>query len=100
MEPSAAALEPEVLAGVSGVIFENVKASSFSMDSLARLKGLVSAGSLGFMMTGGKSSFALGGYYRSEIEDVLPVTLEQRNEVRKGTNAVVVVLDRSGSMAA
>ena len=99
MEPSAAALAPEVLGGVSGVIFENVKASSFSMDSLARLKGLVSAGSLGFMMTGGKSSFALGGYYRSEIEDVLPVTLEQRNEVRKGTNAVVVVLDRSGSMS-
>ncbi len=99
MEPSSAALAPEVLGGVSGVIFENVKASSFSMDSLARLKGLVSAGSLGFMMTGGKSSYALGGYYRSEIEDVLPVTLEQRNEVRKGTNAVVVVLDRSGSMA-
>ena len=98
MEPTSAALAPEVLAGVSGVIFENVKASSFSMDALARLKGLVSAGSLGFMMTGGKSSYAVGGYYRSEIEDVLPVTLEQRNEVRKGTNAVVVVLDRSGSM--
>ena len=98
-EPSSAALAPEVLGGVSCVIFENVKASSFSMESLARLKELVSAGSLGFMMTGGKSSFALGGYYRSEIEDVLPVTLEQRNEVRKGTNAVVVVLDRSGSMS-
>ncbi len=98
MEPTSAALAPEALGGVSGVIFENVKASSFTMDSLARLKGLVSAGSIGFMMTGGKSSFALGGYYRSEIEDVLPVTLEQRNEVRKGTNAVVVVLDRSGSM--
>jgi uncharacterized membrane protein len=97
-EPTSAALAPEVLGGVSGVIFENVKASSFNMESLARLRGLVSAGSIGFMMTGGKSSFALGGYYRSEIEDVLPVTLEQRNEVRKGTNAVVVVLDRSGSM--
>ena len=98
MEPTTAALAPEVLGGVSGVIFENVKASSFSMESLARLKGLVGAGSLGFMMTGGKSSYAVGGYYKSEIEDVLPVTLEQRNEVRKGTNAVVVVLDRSGSM--
>ncbi|MBQ7731520.1 MAG: VWA domain-containing protein [Lentisphaeria bacterium] len=98
-EPSSAALAPEVLAGVSGVIFENVKASAFGMESLARLKELVSAGSVGFMMTGGKSSYAVGGYYRSEIEDVLPVTLEQRNEVRKGTNVVVVVLDRSGSMS-
>ena len=98
MEPSPAALAPEVLGGVSGVIFENVKASSFSMESLERLKKLVGAGSLGFMMTGGKSSFAVGGYYKSEIEDALPVTMEQRNEVRKGTNAVVVVLDRSGSM--
>lgn len=98
-EPSPSALAPEVLGGVSGVIFENVRASSFSMDSLARLKGLVRAGSLGFMMTGGKSSFAVGGYYKSEIEEVLPVSLEQRNEVRKGTNAVVVVLDRSGSMS-
>ena len=99
-EPSTAVLEPDVLAGVSGVIFENVKASSFSPDSLARLKELVGAGSLGFMMTGGKSSFAVGGYYRSEIEDVLPVTLEQRQSVKKGMNAVVVVLDRSGSMGA
>jgi len=98
--PSAAALAPDVLAGVSGVIFENVKASSFSPDSLEFLRGLVGAGSLGFMMTGGRSSFAVGGYYRSALEEVLPVTLEQRETEKKGMNAVVVVLDRSGSMNA
>ena len=100
LSPSPAALAPDVLAGVSGVIFENVKASSFSPDSLEFLKELVGAGSLGFMMTGGRSSFAVGGYYRSALEEVLPVTLEQRETEKKGMNAVVVVLDRSGSMNA
>ena len=42
----------------------------------------------------------MGGYYRSEIEDLLPVSMEQRKEHRKLSSAIVVAIDRSGSMGA
>ena len=51
-------------------------------------------------MTGGEKSYAPGGYYQSPIEPILPVTLERRNEIRKLQTAIVVVMDRSGSMGA
>ena len=54
----------------------------------------------GLLMLGGKSSYGPGGYYQSPLEAALPVSLELRNEHRKLALALVVVLDRSGSMAA
>src|SRR5207244_1117201 len=40
-----------------------------------------------------------GGYYKSPIDPILPVSMELRNEHRKLALAIVVALDRSGSMA-
>jgi Mg-chelatase subunit ChlD len=54
----------------------------------------------GLLMTGGYNSYGVGGYYRSQLEDVLPVTMEIREEQRKFGLAMVIALDRSGSMRA
>ena len=97
--PSPQELTPAKLAGYSGVILENVPAERLGPDGMALLAGMVKSGSLGLMMTGGRNSFAVGGYYRSPIEEILPVSLEQRQEVRKSSLALIVALDRSGSMA-
>ena len=51
-------------------------------------------------MTGGKHSYGPGGYFKSELEPVMPVSMELRQEHRKLALAIVVVLDRSGSMNA
>jgi hypothetical protein len=51
-------------------------------------------------MTGGRNAFGMGGYYKSALEDALPVSMELRREHRKFAMTIVVVLDRSGSMAA
>ncbi|MBS1370144.1 MAG: VWA domain-containing protein [Lentisphaeria bacterium] len=98
--PSPAELTPEKLAGYSGVIIENVPASRLGPDGMSLLAGMVKSGALGLMMTGGRSSFAVGGYFRSPLEEVLPVSMEQRQEMRKSLLALTVALDRSGSMAA
>ncbi len=97
--PSPSELTPEKLAGYAGVILENVPAGKLGLDGMQLLAGMVKSGSLGLMMTGGRSSFAVGGYYRSPLEEVLPVAMEQRQELRKSSTALVVALDRSGSMA-
>jgi uncharacterized membrane protein len=50
----------------------------------------------GLVMTGGRNSYAVGGYYGSPLAEILPVSLEMRQEHRKFSVAIVMVLDRSG----
>ena len=51
------------------------------------------------MLTGGRDSYGPGGYYKSPLEPILPASMELRREHRKLSLAIVVALDRSGSMA-
>jgi Ca-activated chloride channel family protein len=54
----------------------------------------------GFAMLGGEESFGAGGYFRTPIEQMLPVRMEHDDRQETPTVALLVVLDRSGSMAA
>ncbi|MHB1156423.1 MAG: VWA domain-containing protein [Phycisphaerales bacterium] len=90
----------EALANYSGVILENVPAERVGEANLGTIAQWVKQAGNGVMMTGGRSGFGVGGYYKSAIEPVLPVSMELRKEHRKLAMAIVVALDRSGSMAA
>src|SRR5262249_17639452 len=52
----------------------------------------------GFVLAGGENNYGDGGYSHTVIEKVLPVTFDTKKERPKSV-AIVVVLDRSGSMA-
>ncbi len=54
----------------------------------------------GFAMTGGENSFGVGGYYGTAIERLLPVRMEHDDRIETPTVALLIVLDRSGSMSA
>ena len=88
----------ESLAGYRSVILENVSVEKLSNKNLANLTALVEKTGLGLVVTGGKSSYGQGGYYKSELEKILPVSMEMKKDVQKLNAAVVAVLDRSGSM--
>ncbi len=95
----------ETLAGVSAVILEGVSAGDLGAElgpELAQhhLASWVRSGGGGLMLTGGPRSFGPGGYFRSPLDPILPVSMELRQEHRKLALAMVVALDRSGSMAA
>ena len=51
----------------------------------------------GFILAGGENTYGKEGYTGSTIEEILPVTFETDKE--RQTISMVVVLDRSGSMA-
>src|SRR3954464_6536284 len=53
----------------------------------------------GLMMTGGQKSYGPGGYFKSPLDRIMPVSMEMRREHRKMSLAIVVAMDRSGSMA-
>ena len=54
----------------------------------------------GFAMLGGENSFGVGGYYRTPVEQMLPVRMEHEDRQDVPSVAVLVILDRSGSMTA
>jgi len=88
------------LSNYTGVLLENVPAETIGETALARLSAWVAGTGGGVMMTGGKHAYGPGGYYKSPLEPILPVSMELRKEHRKLALAMVVALDRSGSMTA
>jgi len=89
----------EELAGYSAVVLENTPANLLGHVGLRNLAVWVSQSGGGAMFTGGKGSYGPGGYYKSPLEPIMPVSMELRREHRKLSLAIVVALDRSGSMA-
>lgn len=83
-----------------GVIIENVPAEKFGFLKMSRLAKFVTDRGGGLLMTGGENSFGTGGYFKSPLDEILPVSMELREEHRKLKVAIAVVLDRSGSMRA
>lgn len=52
----------------------------------------------GFIMAGGESSFGPGGYYGTYIEKVLPVDFESEKKRETPSLALMLLIDKSGSM--
>lgn len=65
---------------------------------LDNLESYVKDYGCGFVCCGGEDSFALGGYRDTVLETVLPVDMERRNVNEMPSMAMVMVIDRSGSM--
>lgn len=53
----------------------------------------------GFIATGGDNSFALGGYAKTSLEKVLPVYMDMRGKKETPKMAMVLIIDKSGSMS-
>jgi uncharacterized membrane protein len=81
------------------IVLENVPAQRLGPASLTNLVHFATDLGGGLLVTGGTASFGVGGYFKSELDSHLPVSMEVRDEHRKLTMAMVVALDRSGSMA-
>jgi Mg-chelatase subunit ChlD len=80
------------------VIVENVPAGELGTHGLTNLTRYANELGGGLLFTGGRAAFGVGGYFRSDIDPYLPVSMEIKNEHRKLSLAMTVVLDRSGSM--
>jgi Mg-chelatase subunit ChlD len=89
----------EDISQYSAVLLENVMANNLGSSGMETLASWIEQTGSGLVITGGKKSYGPGGYFRSPLERILPVSMEMRQEHRKHRIAIVVVLDRSGSMA-
>ncbi|HSC26304.1 MAG TPA: VWA domain-containing protein, partial [Vicinamibacterales bacterium] len=93
---------PKDIAGLQkydGVILSNVSSLKLTRSQMANIRDYVREHGGGLIMVGGDESFGLGGYYRTPVEEALPVTMEVKQKVEIPSLAVVLSVDRSGSMA-
>lgn len=92
---------PESLADLQNyelLVLSNVPATSLTQRQMDIARTYVQDLGGGFMMLGGDQSFGLGGYYKTVLEEILPVRSDFEKEKEKPSLGMVLVIDKSGSM--
>lgn len=88
------------LAQYDSVILVNVPATILSNQRMENLRAYISDLGGGLVVIGGDSAYGLGGYYRTPLEDVLPVEMQIKDQERLPRLTIAYMIDRSGSMGA
>jgi Mg-chelatase subunit ChlD len=96
-DPSQMPTSLSEMQNYSAIIFNDVPADSLSLSQMETLETYVHDLGGGFAMIGGENSFGSGGYYKTPIEDILPVKMIP--ERKKRSLSIVLAIDKSGSMA-
>ena len=93
---------PETMAELltfDAIVLADVPATMMSKRQMELVKRYVSDFGGGLAMLGSENSFGLGGYFRTPIEEALPLTSRYEKEKQKPSLAMVLVMDKSGSMS-
>ena len=84
---------------VSALVIEDVSAIDWSLELQKVVSLLVRDGGMGLVMLGSDSTFGVGGYRQTAIEPLLPVNLAIRRPKDMPLAALIMCLDKSGSMS-
>ncbi len=87
----------ETLDRFDAVVLSDVARTSLNDQQMRTLATYVRDLGGGFILAGGENNYGEGGYSKTVIEDVLPVTFEAKKE-KPDSVAMIVILDKSGSM--
>jgi Ca-activated chloride channel homolog len=98
LPPSALPTEASGYAGVDGVVLEDVSNEELGKPRAKAIGSAVRNRALGLLALGGQHSFSLGKYYKSPLQEVLPVKSLVPGKLQRKNVAVELILDRSGSM--
>jgi len=79
------------------IIFNNAEREKFTPEYLASVEKHVAAGN-GFVMLGNEASFSPSAYRNTPIERLLPVDPREPPKPEEKDRAIVLVIDKSGSM--
>jgi uncharacterized membrane protein/Mg-chelatase subunit ChlD len=86
------------LAAFESVVLVNVSAEALPPGVMEVLQVYVRDLGRGLLMVGGEETFGAGGYLRTPLEATLPVDMDVRTTEQTPNTAVVLAVDKSGSM--
>jgi len=98
VSPAQLPASADELRRYDAVALVNVDAGDLSDAQTAALDEAVRTFGRGLVVTGGDRSYALGGYRGSALERMLPVTMDVRGRLDMPSLALVLAIDKSGSM--
>lgn len=80
------------------IILINTPSSMLPDGSMEIIRTYVRDLGKGFAMIGGENAYGAGGYLRTPIEETLPVNMDVRSKELTANLALVLAIDKSGSM--
>jgi len=83
--------------GWDAVVLCDIPAYQMAPEQMLMLQSYVRDLGGGFAMLGGEEGFGAGGYFRTPVEEVLPVGTEIRKHKILPSLAVLLIMDTSGS---
>ena len=92
---------PTTLAGLQrydAVVLQNVPAEMVSAEQQKMIVKYVTDLGGGLVMIGGPDSFGAGAWTNTAVDEILPVTCKLPKQKVMPSGALVIVIDRSGSM--
>lgn len=88
----------DALNGYEAVVLADCPYDEMSESFVTALEGYVKNSAGGLFVTAGENSMAPGGYKDTVLEKIMPVNMDMSDEDNKKNTAMVMVMDRSGSM--
>ncbi len=98
MRPAELPSDVATLSDYASVVLVDVPARELSLRQMEALRSYVRDLGGGLVMIGGPTSYGVGGYYKTPIEDALPVEMQIKDQQRRPQLAMVFIIDHSGSM--
>ncbi len=97
---SAARLPTQLseLDAYEGIVLIDVPAGDMTLDQMATLREFVRSEGRGLVATGGRSSFTLGAYKGTPLEEALPVAMDPPPRPERPPVTLLLILDHSLSM--
>jgi Ca-activated chloride channel family protein len=96
--PSLMPADLPSLAQYNSVVLADVPASQLGNNQMETLQSYVRDLGGGLVAVGGPTSYGVGGYYGTPLEDALPVDMQIKDEKRRPSLDIVFIIDHSGSM--
>jgi uncharacterized membrane protein len=86
------------LSNYASIVLVNVNAKELSPRKMEVLQSYVRDLGGGLVAVGGPESYGMGGYFKTPLEETLPVEMQIKDQERFPAVSMVIVIDRSGSM--
>lgn len=86
------------LSSYDSIILANISGADLTDDRMRYLQAYVRDLGGGLVVIGGPSSYGVGGYYNTPLEETLPLEMQLRDKERIPQLTMLFVIDRSGSM--